>query len=80
MDLKCKRVNHRIRNYSDIDHHIRGFFCDDGVHLSAVGNDMYLLTDALSTFYDNPQENIVTLIGQSIGKIIDLLWWKILCN
>ncbi|XP_053392992.1 uncharacterized protein LOC128555234 [Mercenaria mercenaria] len=64
MDLKRKNVNRKIRNYilqhsngrclnhKSLNRETPGFFRRDGIHLSDVGNDMYILTlsEAINTF------------------------------
>lgn len=68
MDLKRKRANRFGREAvckvpgghiisTNIDRATPGLYCDDGVHLSQVGVQMYLLTlkDALSVFITDQQ-------------------------
>ena len=69
LDLKRKRVNRFGRGAvcqytkfggfigSNIDRHTPGFYCSDGVHLSEVGMNMYLMTlkEALTKFLESTQ-------------------------
>ncbi|MEW8547622.1 MAG: SGNH/GDSL hydrolase family protein [Candidatus Thiodiazotropha sp.] len=68
MDKKRKRINRQIKEWvlswpngrvilhKDITCDTPGFFLPDGVHLSDIGNDMYLLTlqDAITSFLTDP--------------------------
>lgn len=72
MDLKRKRINRKVKQIickftlgrviiHDIDRLTKGFYRKDGVHLSDVGNDMYLLTlsDAIQTFLSDKSVRVV---------------------
>lgn len=74
MEHTRKRINRAIRSfllkrncyiikYPDFDDKLRSLFDNDGVHLSFIGNDLFInaIQGAMETFIDNPWYHVYPL-------------------